>query len=123
MTELHPLQAQSPYAASKIGADQLALSYHRSHGLPVVVLRPLDVRAAGSARVVSPTIFSAQILSGGKTITLGNLAPRRDLTFVTDTARAFLVALDQANQGEVIHFGRRGRRRVLRIWQRFVSKC
>lgn len=106
MTEIHPLQAQSPYAASKIGADQLALSYHRSHGLPVVVLRPFNTYGPRqSARAVLPTILT-QILSGRKTIALGSLTPRRDLTFVTDTARAFLAALDQKGiEGEVIHFG------------------
>lgn len=106
MTELHPLQAQSPYAASKIGADQLALSYYRAHGLPVVVLRPFNTYGPRqSARAVLPTILT-QILSGRKTITLGNLAPRRDLTYVTDTARAFLLALERKGiEGEVIHFG------------------
>ncbi|MBL0059187.1 MAG: SDR family NAD(P)-dependent oxidoreductase [Elusimicrobia bacterium] len=106
MTELHPLQAQSPYAATKMGADQLALSYHRSHGLPVVVLRPFNTYGPRqSARAVLPTILT-QILSERKTISLGNLAPRRDLTFVTDTARAFVAALDRKGlEGEVIHFG------------------
>jgi NAD dependent epimerase/dehydratase len=106
MTELHPLRAQSPYSASKIGADQLALSYHRSHGLPVVVLRPFNTYGPRqSARAILPTILS-QILSGKKTVTLGNLLPRRDLTFVTDTARAFVLALDQKGiEGEIIHFG------------------
>lgn len=106
MTELHPLQAQSPYAASKIGADQLALSYYRSHGVPVVVLRPFNTYGPRqSARAVLPTILS-QILSGRSTVTLGNLTPRRDLTFVTDTAQAFVAALDKKGiEGEVIHFG------------------
>lgn len=106
MTELHPLQAQSPYAATKIGADQLALSYRRSHGLPVVVLRPFNTYGPRqSARAVLPTILT-QILSNRKTIALGSLAPRRDLTFVTDTARAFAAALDRKGiEGEVIHFG------------------
>lgn len=106
MTELHPLQAQSPYAASKMGADQLALSYYRSHGVPVVVLRPFNTYGPRqSARAVLPTILS-QILSGRSTVTLGNLTPRRDLTFVTDTAQAFVSALDKKGiEGEVIHFG------------------
>jgi NAD dependent epimerase/dehydratase len=106
MTETHPLQAQSPYAATKIAADQLALAYHRAHGLPIVVLRPFNTYGPRqSARAVLPTILS-QVLSGQKTITLGNVAPRRDLTFVTDTARAFVAALDQKGiDGEVIHFG------------------
>ena len=106
MTEFHPLQAQSPYAASKIGADQLALSYYRSHGLPVVVVRPFNTYGPRqSARAVLPTILT-QILSGRKTISLGSLTPQRDLTFVTDTARVFLAALGQKGiEGDVIHFG------------------
>jgi dTDP-glucose 4,6-dehydratase len=106
MTEAHPLQAQSPYAATKIAADQLALSYYRSHRLPVVVLRPFNTYGPRqSARAVLPAIL-AQILSGRKTLSLGNLAPRRDLTFVTDTARAFALALEAKGiEGEVIHFG------------------
>jgi dTDP-glucose 4,6-dehydratase len=106
MTESHSLQAQSPYAATKIAADQLALSYFRSHGVPVVVLRPFNTYGPRqSARAVLPTILT-QILSGRKTIALGNLAPRRDLTFVTDTANAFVAALDRKGiEGEVIHFG------------------
>lgn len=106
MSETHPLQAHSPYAATKIAADQLALSYHRAHGLPIVVLRPFNTFGPRqSARAILPTILS-QILSGQKTITLGNLAPRRDLTFVTDTAQAFLAALERKGiDGETIHFG------------------
>lgn len=106
MSESHPLRAQSPYAATKIGADQLALSYHKSHGVPVVVLRPFNTYGPRqSARAILPTILS-QILSGKKTVTLGSLSPRRDLTFVTDTARAFVASLDQKGiEGDVIHFG------------------
>ncbi len=106
MTETHPLQAQSPYAASKIGADQLALSFYRSHGVPVVVVRPFNTYGPRqSARAVLPTILS-QILAGRSSVTLGNLNPQRDLTFVTDTARAFVAGLDKKGiEGEVIHFG------------------
>ena len=106
MDETHRLNAQSPYAASKIAADQMALAYHRSHGLPVVVLRPFNTYGPRqSARAVLPTILS-QILSGAKTLALGNTAPRRDLTFVTDTAAAFVAALERPGlDGEVIHFG------------------
>lgn len=106
MSETHRLQAQSPYAATKIAADQLALSYHRTHGLPVVVLRPFNTYGPRqSARAILPTILG-QILSGQNTITLGNLAPRRDLTFVTDTAQAFMAAIERNGiDGETIHFG------------------
>jgi nucleoside-diphosphate-sugar epimerase len=84
----------------------LALSYYRAQGLPVVVLRPFNTYGPRqSARAILPTILS-QILSGQKTITLGNLAPRRDLTYVTDTARAFLAVLERKGiEGETIHFG------------------
>lgn len=91
MPEDHPLSAQSPYAASKIAADQLALSYHRSFGLPVAVLRPFNTYGPGqSARAVIPTI-ARQALAGG-TVHLGNLDATRDFTFVDDTAEGFLLA-------------------------------
>lgn len=106
MDETHPLNAQSPYAATKIAADQLALSYHRSHGLPVVLLRPFNTYGPRqSARAVLPTIL-AQILAGQSIVRVGNLAPQRDLTFVTDTAKAFIAALQQPGlDGQTIHFG------------------
>jgi NAD dependent epimerase/dehydratase len=104
--EEHPLQAQSPYAASKIAAEMLAESFYRSFGLPVVVLRPFNTYGPRqSARAVIPTVLS-QALSGAPEIVLGNLEPRRDLTFVEDTARAFVLAGQaQGIEGQVIHFG------------------
>jgi len=104
--EAHPLQAQSPYAASKIGADKLAEAYFRSFDLPVVVLRPFNTYGPRqSERAVIPTIL-AQALAGREEIRLGSLAPRRDLTFVEDTARAFALALEAPGiAGEEIHFG------------------
>lgn len=90
MDESHPVVAQSPYAASKVAADQLALSFHRSFGLPVKVVRPFNTYGPRqSARAVIPTIV-AQVTAGVSPIRLGNLTPTRDLTFVTDTARGFL---------------------------------
>jgi dTDP-glucose 4,6-dehydratase len=90
MDELHPMVAQSPYAATKVAADQMALSFHRSFGLPVKVVRPFNTYGPRqSARAVIPTIV-AQITAGVSPIRLGSLAPTRDLTFVTDTARGFL---------------------------------
>ncbi len=87
----HPLNAQSPYAASKIAADQLGLSYQRSFGLPVSILRPFNTYGPGqSSRAVIPVILS-QALRGQK-IQLGNLDSTRDFTWVGDTARAFLLA-------------------------------
>ena len=89
--EEHPLQGQSPYSASKIGADKLAESYVRSFETPVVTLRPFNTYGPRqSLRAVIPTII-AQALSGD-TVRLGSLTPVRDFTFVTDTARAFIAA-------------------------------
>lgn len=91
--ELHPAVGQSPYSASKIAADQLAISYHRSFALPVKIVRPFNTFGPRqSARAIIPTIIT-QILAGKKEIKLGNLAPTRDLTFVKDTASAFLAIL------------------------------
>ena len=104
--EKHPLQGQSPYSASKIGADKIAESYFRSFDLPTVILRPFNTYGPRqSARAVIPTIL-VQALSGSRTIELGNRSPKRDLTFVSDTARAFLLALEAPGiEGETIHFG------------------
>src|SRR5579864_8497428 len=105
--EKHPLQGQSPYSASKIAADKLAESYFRSFDVPVVTLRPFNTFGPRqSARAVIPTIL-IQALGGGCEIELGNLEAKRDLTFVTDTARAFLLALTAPDiEGKTIHFGR-----------------
>ena len=90
MDEEHPRQPQSPYAASKIAADALALSFHRSFDLPVAVLRPFNTYGPRqSDRAIIPTIAS-QALSGADEIVLGNLSPRRDLTYVEDTVTGFL---------------------------------
>jgi NAD dependent epimerase/dehydratase len=104
--ELHPLQGQSPYSASKIGADKFAESYFRSFDLPVVTLRPFNTYGPRqSARAIIPTVLT-QALSGASEIRLGNLTPMRDLTFVKDTARAFCLALTAPGiEGETIHFG------------------
>jgi NDP-hexose 4,6-dehydratase len=99
--EGHPLQGQSPYAATKIGADKLAESYHLSFDLPVVTLRPFNTYGPRqSARAVIPTIIS-QVLAGATSIKLGDLRPTRDFTFVTDTARAF-VAVGEAPADAVL---------------------
>lgn len=88
--EQHPLQAQSPYAASKIAADKLAESYVLSFSLPVVILRPFNTFGPRqSARAVIPTIIS-QLAAGQGEVQLGAVAPTRDFTFVTDTAQAFV---------------------------------
>jgi len=104
--ETHPLNAQSPYAATKVAADQLALAYHRSFGVPITVLRPFNTFGPRqSTRAVLPTILT-QLLKGEKEIKLGRTDPRRDLTFVSDTVEGFLLA-GKASQvdGEVIQLG------------------
>ncbi len=105
ITETHPLRGQSPYSASKIGADQLAYSYYCSFGLPVVILRPFNTYGPRqSARAVIPTIISQAI--AGKEIRLGSLHPTRDLTFVADTCEGFIKAAESATApGEVIQLG------------------
>lgn len=92
--EQHPLQAQSPYAASKIAADKLVESYVLSFSLPAVTLRPFNTFGPRqSARAVIPTIIS-QLLAGTAEVQLGAVAPTRDFTFVTDTAQAFVAVGD-----------------------------
>jgi len=105
--EKHPLQGQSPYSATKIGADKLAESYHRSFGTPVATIRPFNTFGPRqSARAVIPTIIS-QLLSGDGAVRLGSLTPERDLTYVEDTARGFLaVAGSDEALGEVTNVGR-----------------
>ena len=104
ITEDHPLVGQSPYAASKIGADQLALSYWRSFETPVIVLRPFNTFGPRqSTRAVIPTIIT-QIASGKTEIKLGALKPTRDFNFVQDTCSAFLaVSESEKTLGQVIN--------------------
>jgi len=106
INELHLVNCQSPYAASKAAADQLGLSYHRSFGLPVTLVRPFNTYGPRqSLRAVIPTII-AQLLSGESAIDLGNLHPRRDFTFVEDTVAGFLAASAADSLiGEVVHVG------------------
>jgi UDP-glucose 4-epimerase len=103
--ETSALNAQSPYAASKLGADQLALSYHRSFGVPVTVLRPFNTYGPRqSTRAVLPTILT-QLIEGKKEIVLGRLDTKRDMTFVTDTVDGFVRAADANVVGDVIQLG------------------
>jgi NAD dependent epimerase/dehydratase len=105
ITEDHPLQGQSPYSASKIGADQIAMSFHASFGTPVTVLRPFNTYGPRqSARAVIPTIIT-QIASGTRQVKLGAVHPTRDFNFVADTVRGFLAALDSDRAGDVINIG------------------
>ena len=104
--ETHALAAQSPYAASKVAADQLALAFARSFDVPVVVLRPFNTYGPRqSDRAVLPTMLR-QLLDGRTEIRLGRLDPRRDLTFVTDTVDGFIRAATAPDiDGEVIQLG------------------
>jgi NAD dependent epimerase/dehydratase len=94
ITELHPKQPQSPYSASKIGADAIADSFYRSFDLPITIVRPFNTYGPRqSARAVIPTIIS-QLLNGAKEIKLGDISPTRDLLFVKDTVNGFLKIAD-----------------------------
>ncbi len=105
MDEKHPLNPQSPYAASKVGSDKLAESFHRTYGLPVVILRPFNTYGPRqSPRAVIPAIIIQALHS--RTVRLGNLGTRRDLTYVTDTARGFIAASSVPKvEGETIQLG------------------
>jgi NAD dependent epimerase/dehydratase len=106
INEIHPLQAQSPYSASKIGADSMAISFFNSFNLPVTIVRPFNTYGPRqSARAFIPTIIS-QIASNQKNLKLGDTKPTRDLNFVIDTCRGFLeVAKESKSIGEVINIG------------------
>ena len=96
ITEEHPLRGQSPYSASKIGADQIAFSYHASFGLPLTILRPFNTYGPRqSTRAVIPAVIT-QISGGSRCLRLGALHPTRDFNFVSDTASAFLSALESS---------------------------
>lgn len=106
ITEEHPLQGQSPYSATKIGADQLALSFYRSFNLPVSIIRPFNTYGPRqSARAIIPTVIT-QIAAGKSELKLGNLSPTRDFTYVTDTVRGFAAAIHGVTDiGEVTNLG------------------
>jgi dTDP-glucose 4,6-dehydratase len=106
ITENHPLQAQSPYAASKIGADQLVLSFYNSYGTPVAIVRPFNTYGPRqSARAVIPTIIT-QIANRQRRLKLGSLHPTRDFSYVKDTASGFVAAAESDKSvGEIINIG------------------
>lgn len=106
ITEEHPLQGQSPYSATKIGADQLALSFFTSFETPVAVIRPFNTYGPRqSARAIIPTIIT-QLANGRRSIRLGATAPTRDFNYVDDTVRGFIaVAESPRSAGEVINVG------------------
>jgi dTDP-glucose 4,6-dehydratase len=106
ITEVHPLQGQSPYSASKIGADHMAIAFHSSFDLPVIIARPFNTYGPRqSARAVIPTIIT-QLASGIRTLSLGALSPTRDFNYVDDTVKA-MIALARADAalGEVVNIG------------------
>ena len=106
ITEAHPLQGQSPYSASKIGADHMALSFHAAFETPVAVIRTFNTYGPRqSARAVIPTIIT-QIANGKRQIQLGDVSPTRDFNYVRDTCRGFLeLARCDAAIGEVVNIG------------------
>ncbi|EMN24200.1 NAD-dependent 4,6-dehydratase LegB [Leptospira kirschneri] len=106
ITEEHPLQGQSPYSASKIGADQIAMSFYNSFGTPVGIIRPFNTYGPRqSARAVIPTVIT-QIAKGNNKIKLGAVHPTRDFNFVKDTVAGFIAALNSdVSVGEVINLG------------------
>ncbi|MBT8574520.1 SDR family NAD(P)-dependent oxidoreductase [Polynucleobacter paneuropaeus] len=106
ITEGHPLQGQSPYSASKIGADQMAYSFYTSFQLPVTILRPFNTYGPRqSARAVIPTIIS-QIANGERKLKLGAISPTRDFNYVADTVSGFIASLEsELGLGEVINLG------------------
>ena len=104
--EQHPLQPQSPYSASKIGGDMLALSFHHSFGLPLAVVRPFNTYGPRqSLRAIIPTVLH-QLYGGSEEIRIGTTAPTRDFNYVTDTVAGFLaVAQSDRALGEVVNIG------------------
>jgi NAD dependent epimerase/dehydratase len=106
ITEMHPLQGQSPYSASKIAADQLAYSFYASFNMPIVIARPFNTYGPRqSARAVIPTIIT-QIATGLRKIKLGAITPTRDFNYVQDTVAGFIAALNSdLGLGEVINIG------------------
>jgi len=106
ITEEHPLQGQSPYSASKIGADQIAMSFYLSFGTPIAIIRPFNTYGPRqSARAVIPAIIT-QIASGRKTIKLGSVHPTRDFNYVKDIVRGFIAMVkSDYSIGEVINIG------------------
>lgn len=106
ITEDHPLQGQSPYSASKIGADQMAMSFYSSFGTPVSIIRPFNTYGPRqSARAVIPTIIT-QIANGSRAIKLGSLHPTRDFNYVSDTVAGFIaIAESDDSVGQVVNIG------------------
>jgi NAD dependent epimerase/dehydratase len=107
ISEDHPLQGQSPYSASKISADQIAMSFYNSYNLPVIILRPFNTFGPRqSERAIIPVIIRQIINSKNNTITLGNIAPTRDFNYVEDICDGFIASLNKKNIfGKVFNLG------------------
>jgi dTDP-glucose 4,6-dehydratase len=120
--EAHPLQGQSPYSASKIGADKLVESFHDAYGLPAVTVRPFNTFGPRqSARAVIPTIITQALV--GSTIRLGNLETTRDFTYVSDTVQGFLCAAEASGvEGSAFNLGTGQEVRIREIAERIIQK-
>lgn len=109
ITEEHPLQGQSPYSASKIGADQMAYAYAQSFGVPVVIVRPFNTFGPRqSLRAVIPTVITQLLKEGNSAVKIGAVTPTRDFSYVSDTVAGFIAALESDNKtiiGETINLG------------------
>ena len=123
ITEFHPKQPQSPYSASKIGADAIADSFYRSFELPITIVRPFNTYGPRqSARAVIPTIIS-QLLNGGEEIKLGDITPTRDLLYVKDTVNGFL-KIAQCNEliGHEVNIATQSEISVRDLAQQLINK-
>jgi len=122
MDESHPLNPRSPYAASKLAADLLALSFHSSYNLPVGVIRPFNIYGPRqSARAVIPSIITQTLVK--REVNLGSIFPTRDLTFVTDTALGFIAFAEcEKTVGEVVNLGSNREVSISELIQ-MVSTC
>lgn len=120
--ENHPLVGQSPYSASKIAADQLAISYYKSFGLPIKIVRPFNTFGPRqSARAFIPTIVS-QILDGKTELSLGNLSPTRDLTYVNDTCSGFFeIYQSDSLFGEITNIGMKTETSILKVVKKILK--
>ncbi len=123
ITELHPYQGQSPYSASKIGADRMAESFYRSFDLPVTIVRPFNTFGPRqSARAVIPTIIT-QLLSGFEEIKLGDLTPTRDFVYAKDTAQGFIeIAKSEKTIGEEINIATQSEITIGQLAQEMINQ-
>ena len=121
--EKHPLQAQSPYSATKIGADRLSESFHKSYELPVIIVRPFNTFGPRqSARAVIPAII-IQLLSGKREIELGDIHPTRDFVFIEDTVNGFIqIAISEKTLGEEINIASQTEISIAQVANKLISR-